>query len=160
MRRIGLLAGAVLLLDLVTKGWVRSEIPLHGEPVRLIGDWLRLIHVRNAGSAFGLFQGGRYFFIGFSLFAIVLILILARSRRHRTAPFGLSFGLILGGAFGNLVDRLSSGAVTDFLDMGIGMLRWPTFNVADIGISVGVTLLAILLLFDRPPAAEASEPPL
>ena len=146
MRRLSLVALAVLLLDLATKAIVARRIAFRSSTVRVLGDFLRLVHVKNTGSAFSLFEGGRFFFVGFSLFAILLIVAIARSPRGRTPPYGFSLGLILGGALGNLVDRIAYGAVTDWIDAGIGVHRWPTFNVADIGISVGVCLLAIFML--------------
>ncbi len=146
MRRLTIVALGVLGLDLLTKAIVIRTLPVHGLAVNVLGDLVRWIHVRNYGSAFGLFQGGRFFFIGFSLLSILLIVALARLPRYRTPIFGVSLGLILGGALGNLIDRIAFGAVTDFIDVGIGLNRWPTFNVADMGVSIGVCMLAVLLL--------------
>lgn len=145
MRRLILVALGTLGLDVVTKFLVVRSLTLHS-PVSVAGDLIRLVHVRNFGSAFGLVQGGRLFFIAFSLLSIVLIAALARQPRYRSRAFGVSLGLILGGALGNLIDRVFAGGVTDFIDIGIGARRWPTFNVADIGVTIGVLSLAILLL--------------
>lgn len=154
MRRLLLVAAAILAGDLVTKIIVNDQLPVHGAAVHVIGDFVQWIHVKNHGSAFGLFQGGRYFFIAFSLISIALIIFLARTPRYRTPSYAACLGLILGGALGNLIDRVAYGAVTDWIDVGIGLRRWPTFNVADIGVSVGVILLAFMLL--RPSATEVS----
>jgi signal peptidase II len=152
LRRLLLFALGTLALDLITKFLIVGLLPLHA-PIGIAGDVIRLVHVKNYGSAFGLVQGGRFFFIAFSILSILLIAALARLPRYRTPAYGLSLGLILGGATGNLLDRVFFGAVTDFIDVGIGLRRWPTFNVADIGVSVGVFLLAILLLREREPHA-------
>lgn len=146
MRRITALALLVLGLDFATKALVGRLLPLPHPPVSILGDWVRFTHVRNYGSAFGLIQGGRLFFTAFSILSIALILALARKPRYRMGAFGISLGLILGGAFGNLIDRVVAGAVTDFIDVGIGGRRWPTFNVADMGVTIGVCLMALILL--------------
>ena len=146
MRRFAIVTLVVLVVDFVTKLIVRAELPGIGHSVSVLGDVVRLTHVRNTGSAFSLMQGGRIFFIGFSLVSIVMILLLVKQARYRTPGFGYALGMILGGAFGNLVDRVFRGAVTDWVDVGVPSYRWPTFNVADVGVSVGVCLLALLLL--------------
>jgi signal peptidase II len=146
LRRLLLVAALVLAGDLATKIIVNDQIPLQGQSISVIGDLVQWTHVKNSGSAFGIFQGGRYFFIAFSLVSIGLIAVLAATPRYRSPRFAVCLGLILGGALGNLIDRIAYGAVTDWIDVGIGMTRWPTFNVADIGISLGVVFLAILLI--------------
>jgi len=144
-----LIALAVLAIDLLTKSLATRFIAGHASGIDVLGGLLRWTYVRNYGSAFSLIQGGRLFFIGFSILSILLIVAMALFPRYRRTPYTLSLGLILGGAIGNLVDRVLLGAVRDFIDIGIGRHRWPTFNVADIGVTVGVGLLAVLLLFPR-----------
>jgi len=151
-----LVAAVVLAADLVTKIVVNDQLELFGAAVPVIGDFVQWIHVKNRGSAFGIIQGGRYFFVAFSLISIALIAFLASTPRYRTPRFAVCLGLILGGALGNLIDRIAYGAVTDWIDVGIGLTRWPTFNVADIGITLGVLLLAIFLFW--PPSAKESSP--
>jgi signal peptidase II len=146
LRRLSIVTLAVLICDVISKTLVMRELADRASAVRVIGDYARLTYVRNTGSAFSLFQGGRLFFIIFSIISILLILAIARSPRGRTPAYALALGLILGGAFGNLIDRIAYGSVIDWIDVGIGFHRWPTFNVADIGVSVGVCLLALLLL--------------
>lgn len=146
LRRILLVGLLVLALDLLSKVIVRAELPVHGPVVSLLGETIRLTHVRNTGSAFSLFQGGRFFFIGFSVISIALIAALARSPRYRTPAYATALGMILGGAFGNLIDRIAFGHVTDWIDIGVPSYRWPTFNVADMGITIGVALLAVLMI--------------
>jgi len=128
-----------LVFDLVTKagivGWLGP-----GASVSVIGDVLRITHVRNVGASFGLFPGNTLTLIAVSSLAIVVVLYLAF--RSRSRPRSMLFlGLILGGALGNLYDRLRLGEVIDFVDVGFGSHRWPVFNVAEIAVTVGVFLL-------------------
>lgn len=147
MKRFYLVALAVLACDIVTKWIVYHHLPLGGPPIEVLGSWVRLTYIQNAGAAFGLFQGNRVFFIGVSALASLVILVLATSGRYRDGWTLVSFGLILGGALGNLIDRIWLGVVIDFIDVGIGRHRWPFFNAADSGISIGVCLLTLRLLF-------------
>jgi signal peptidase II len=135
-------AAVVIVLDQVTKQFFWNN----GQNYDVIDGILRITLVKNAGAAFGLFQGGRVFFIAASIAAIMFILYvglrLSKDDRFRR----VLLGVILGGAFGNLIDRVYAGEVIDFIDIGVGVHRWPVFNVADMGVSVGATLLMIYLL--------------
>ena len=138
-------AAVVLILDQVTKALARA----HLDPTpatRLLGDFLQLRLVHNAGAAFSLFQGSRTIFIIISVLSIALILYLVLSRRHAFAGSGIALGMILGGALGNLTDRIWLHVVVDFIDMGFGPHRWPTYNVADVGVTLGVCYLAFRFL--------------
>jgi signal peptidase II len=109
--------------------------------------FFRLIHVRNTGSAFGLFQDQTFLLtiIAFIGIATLLFFVLFMHRRFpflATMPAKLALGLILGGTVGNLIDRLNHGYVTDFIDIG----RWPSFNIADSAVVVGTILIAYLLI--------------
>ncbi|MBU1487837.1 signal peptidase II [bacterium] len=137
LRLLGL-ALIVLLIDQVTK---RFALSLSNRPFEIIGEFFSLSLVMNRGGIFGLFQSFGPFLLFGSLAAILLILFLFRRIGQEEGYPGFAFGLILGGALGNIVDRLFYGAVVDFLDFGIGTLRWPTFNLADTAITVGVGLL-------------------
>lgn len=137
------LALLVIGVDAASKWAVYHSLPLGGPPLRVIGDFVRLTYIHNAGAAFGLFQGSRWFFVGVSILSIVVILALALGGRYRGTAVQIAFGLILGGAIGNLVDRLWLGVVIDFIQIGVGGWYWPIFNVADIGVTVGVALLAL-----------------
>ena len=136
-------AAATLILDILTKLVVYNRLPYHGAPIEVIGDLLRWTHIRNAGAAFGLFQGNRYFFIAVSILSALVIVILVLKRSHRSSLVLVGFGMVLGGALGNLSDRIWLGVVIDFIDVGIGDLRWPVFNVADMGVTVGVAVLGL-----------------
>ncbi len=140
-------AACVVLIDLVTKLVAESAL-LHTAAVPIFGDWVQLRLVYNRGAAFGLHVGAfsRWVFLGVAVVAIIVL-----SRMSRGGPPGdrfrqLALGLVAGGAAGNLVDRIRSArGVVDFLDVGIGTLRWPTFNVADIAVSCGAIALALSL---------------
>lgn len=145
MRKFLAVAAATLLLDQLTKVLVRAQMELHAT-YPLLGDFLRLRHVRNSGAAFGMFQGSRYLFIAISIASVIAVIYLIRSGRYRFRGSQVAFGLVMGGALGNLVDRCLIPEVTDFIDMGIGPHRWPTYNVADIGLTLGVAYLALAFL--------------
>lgn len=150
---------SVLVVDQITKAIVYRVMTLHGPSVPLLGDLLRLTYIHNEGAAFGLFGGSRWFFVGVSLLSILVILALAGSGRYRDPHLNTAFGLILGGAGGNLVDRLWLGRVIDFIEMGIAGHYWPVYNVADIGVTVGVILLGIRILFEKQPVTDVMEEP-
>src|SRR5574341_492783 len=140
----------VILLDQASKLFIQATIPLgHGIPI--IPGIFAIVHVLNPGAAFGLLAGRSAsfrnpFFIGISLLAVGFIIFY----RHRElkgdslASFALS--LILGGAIGNLVDRLRVGMVIDFLDVHYYQYHWPAFNVADSCITIGVSLMMLELI--------------
>jgi len=133
------LAAIVVALDQLTKAWLVSQLA-PGQAMTVIGDWLRLVHGQNNGGLFGLFKGQAQVFALVSL--VVLGLIVAYHGRTRSSRYlSVTLGLLLGGAIGNLVDRLNYGYVVDWVDAGIGNLRWYTFNVADSAISMALVLL-------------------
>lgn len=136
-----------VVLDQITKFAAEARL-LRSAAVSVFGDWVQLRLVYNPGAAFGLHVGSysRWVFLGIAL-AAVLVLI----RMSRRGPAGdrfrqLALGLVAGGAAGNLIDRIRSArGVIDFLDVGVGSWRWPTFNVADIAVSCGAIALALSL---------------
>ncbi len=147
-RRVFWAAAAVtVVLDLITK-LIAAATLLRTPGVSVVGDWFQLRLVYNQGAAFGLHVGpySRWIF-----FTVALVAVFVLARMSRGAPVGdhfrqLALGLVAGGAAGNLLDRIrSSRGVVDFLDVGIGALRWPTFNIADIAVSCGAIALAISL---------------
>lgn len=137
----------VVALDAITKLAAEAFL-LRYAGVPVVGEWFQLRLVYNPGAAFGLHLGpySRWIFLVLALGAVVLL-----GRMSRTAAPGdrfrqLALGLVAGGAAGNLVDRIRSPqGVVDFLDVGVGAIRWPTFNVADIAVSCGAIALAISL---------------
>lgn len=143
----------VLAIDWLTKTWAEQTLPLY-TPMPLIGQFFRLTLGYNTGVAFGLFaNGGVWPLIVTGLIIIMLAVWLVRALRAGEIP-GMAawpIGLILGGALANFVDRLPDGRVTDFLDMGLSMARWPTFNLADSFILVGVAILLWVSMISNHP---------
>ena len=136
--RAALLIAAVLLVDQVTKALARGGVARGDEDP--IFPFLKLVNVRNDGVAFGLAAGGRT--VGIVLISIALAGLIAYFARHATRPLmWLPTGLLIGGAVGNIIDRIAEGAVTDFLKLP----GWPAFNIADIAITFGVLALAYVL---------------
>lgn len=152
---------AVLFLDQLTKYMIVRRFRLH-ESVRVIPGFFDLTYVRNPGAAFGFLAGApgawrSIFFITVSIIALAVIAALVRQTRDRLTL--IAFALIGGGAVGNLVDRVRFGEVVDFIDWFYRSYHWPTFNIADSAISIGVALLAIEMLFERrEPSANSQNP--
>ena len=143
----GLAAGCVAL-DQLTKAAVTASLPLYGS-VRVVPGLFDVVHVRNRGAAFGFLNRPDidwqfWLFLLATLLACGLILGMARTARY-SRPLFVGFGLILGGAVGNLIDRIRLRAVIDFLDFYVGAWHWPAFNVADAAICIGALLAAIAL---------------
>jgi signal peptidase II len=152
-------ASGVLAMDAVTK--VMAERMLSRRvPLQVIGDFVQLRLVYNEGAAFGLYLGeySRWIFFGLAVVALVVLGSMVRATRPGDRMRFTALALLCGGAAGNLVDRIRSPAgVVDFLDVGIGLTRWPTFNVADSAITVGAVMLAISLWLEGRAQQEAKE---
>jgi signal peptidase II len=149
-------AAVVLVLDQITKIRIAGSMSLH-ESRPILGDFFRLTYVHNDGAAFGLDLGGRWAFIVVTiLVSAFIVFYYARSERAPVARWALA--MILGGALGNLADRIRLGEVIDFLHVSVAGFSWPIFNVADIGVSVGVGLLA-LHLFRKENPQDVDEAP-
>ncbi len=141
--RAGLLVVAVLALDQLTKRLVVSGISVGDQHKFLPG--IQLVHVRNTGVAFGFLSGGGALVLLFTFAALAVLL--TYFLRHPTRPYlWVPTGLLVGGALGNLLDRILNGAVTDFIKLP----HWPAFNVADMSITFGV--LALLWVLEGKPA--------
>jgi len=145
MLRWAWLSVAVIAVDQWTKYWVDGCMALY-QSIDLV-PFFRLTYLRNQGAAFSLLAGAggwqRWFFIGLALVASALICYwLARLDRHQRRE-AAAWALVLGGALGNLIDRIVHGYVIDFLDVYYGQWHWPAFNVADSAITVGVAMLLI-----------------
>jgi len=173
--RILYVTGAIVVVDQIAKflvkgfsipflSWYHPGVPL-GSSTAIFGDFVRLTFIENPGMAFGIDLGGKLFLTIFSLFASVGILVYLFRIREEAFVIRLSLAMILGGAIGNLIDRvfygvifgegpLFYGKVVDFVDvdffnvefLGFHMTRWPVFNVADAAVSLGVL---VLLVFHR-----------
>ena len=153
-------AVVVFVVDFISKRWVLANEDILRAKINVIGELARFIYVRNPGSAMGLFPVGRMGLIGVSLLASVFIIYLYRTTDPRLRLRLAAMGAILGGALGNLVDRIFyEGRVVDFIDLGFGTERFYTFNVADTGVTIGGVILFLCILFEgRRADDEAAEP--
>lgn len=146
-RRFLLLSLAVLALDQWTKWLIETRIELH-RSIEIVPGLFHLSHVRNTGVAFGLFAAGRggdvhalaLSLVGALALAVVLVYFWRTPARDQLLLVALA--LVLGGAIGNLTDRVAGGAVTDFIDVYVSTYHWHTFNVADSAITIGLLLMA------------------
>ncbi len=148
-------AGGVVVLDRWTKLLASSHLP-YNTPVPLLGEFVRLTYTRNNGVAFGLGQNTGFPYYVFSIVAVAVILVMFARRQVHTFTRQLALSLILGGALGNLWDRLAAGEVIDFIEVGARHVYWPVFNVADSAVSIGVVLFA--LAWAQPPPAATPDP--
>jgi signal peptidase II len=161
MRKFHLLiAVAIVCLDRISKLAIAKSISLH-ESIQVLPGFFRITHVENRGAAFGLFADSPSewkiaVLVLFSIVALVIVSALLWRNSHSMSTTGIGLALILGGALGNLWDRLLSGRVVDFLLFYIGRYQWPAFNVADSAIVIGAGLLVFEILFTKSPAQEKS----
>ncbi len=152
----------IVVADIITKAIAVNALVLQRIPHRLFGDAVRFTLVYNPGAAFGLHLGqySRWIFMVLTIGALVVLGRLYRATRDGDLWRTLAISLVCGGAIGNLIDRIrSTQGVVDFIDVGIGTARWPTFNIADMAVSTGAFLLAWVLWGeeDAPtPAASAT----
>jgi signal peptidase II len=146
-----LLALFVVLLDRWTKHLAAVRIPLYTH-IQIIPGFFQLTHTENTGAAFSLFADSpshwrTTLLIGFSVIAMLVVLALLWKQTHSLTITGIALSLILGGAFGNLWDRMARGRVVDFLLFYVGKYQWPVFNLADSAIVVGASLLVLEIIF-------------
>lgn len=157
MRAAVLAALAIGAGDLATKWVVRTSLAQY-QQVELVGDYLRLTYIYNPGAAFGIYLGpySRPIFLILGILAIVVVVAMLIRVRDGERTQVVALSAILGGALGNLANRvLIEQGVVDWIDVGVGALRWPVFNLADIAITTGAVLLAISLWREESPAPEA-----
>ncbi len=135
------LAGAVFALDQLTKWLITQSLELY-QSVSLLGDFLKFTLVLNPNTVFGLSLGKGFPYI-WVISAIALVVLVSMLLEKN--PWGVAaYGLVLGGALGNLADRLRIGAVVDFINVGVGPYRWPYFNVADSAVVIGIGILLVV----------------
>lgn len=142
-------AGTAVLLyvaDQISKLLVVAGMGL-GESHDVIGDLVRIWYVQNTGAAFSLFPGAIWLFVPVTVLALVMIGYFFRAFHERGPWIHVILGTILAGTLGNLTDRLRLGYVVDFISVGIGEARFPTFNVADSAVVVGIGVLVLYLTF-------------
>jgi signal peptidase II len=152
----GILTGGIIAMDQLTKWIVQQTLPPY-QPQQVFGDFVRFTYIYNPGAAFGLHVGpfSRYVFLVLTVVCVVVLFVWFRATPadQRLRLFAIS--LVSAGAIGNFIDRVRSPrGVIDFLDVGIGTLRWPVFNIADIGVTIGALLLAVTLWREEQEASE------
>jgi signal peptidase II len=148
-----LIAAMILVLDRLAKLAIERRIALH-DSISIIPGFFKITHVENTGAAFGLFADSPSewkiaVLILFSLVALLIVSALLWKNSHAMSTTGVGLAMILGGALGNLWDRLVSGHVVDFLLFYVGQYQWPAFNVADSAIVIGAGLLVFEILFSK-----------
>ncbi len=153
--RLGLIAGAVIIADQITKFIILRDVGLH-TTIPVIPGFFQITHVQNPGGAFGFLANQSALVRGILFLAVSTVAVgLVAWFYHKTPPthrwLAAGFALIFGGAIGNLIDRVRLGRVVDFLDFFIGRWHWPAFNVADSAITVGITIFVIHVIAGRMP---------
>lgn len=138
------IAACVVLADQASKAWIHAKLPFptYGEPgaITVIKDFFYLVHVGNTGAAWSLFTGQSVLLATLAIATLAAIVAWRNALGLRCIRIQVSFGLLCGGIVGNLIDRLLHGHVIDFLDFHFGSYVYPTFNVADSGICIGVII--------------------
>jgi signal peptidase II len=145
----------IIILDQITKWFIIRSISLH-DVYTVIPGFFNLVHIYNPGSAFGLFADHHslfrnVFLLTASVVALCLILYLHHNTPEKYPILSVGFALIFGGAIGNMIDRIRLGYVIDFIDIYIGTLHWPAFNIADSAITIGMVIFAFYMLFRKIP---------
>ena len=151
------LALFIVLLDRWTKHLVATRIAMYTH-IQVIPGFFRITHTENTGAAFSLFADSpshwkTVMLISFSVIAMIVVSILLWNQSHPFTMTGIALSLILGGAFGNLWDRVAAGRVVDFLDVYYRTYHWPVFNLADSAIVVGASLLVLEIIFGHSKSA-------
>jgi signal peptidase II len=141
LRLFLIVAALVVILDQLSKLWVRVNLP-PTDKIGLLPGFLDLVHFINTGAIFGLFHNHTEVFIALGIAGVIVILVFLRYFPPATTLGAVSFALILGGAVGNLIDRIRLGYVIDFINIHVQeLLHWPTFNVADTALTAGIFVL-------------------
>lgn len=153
MIRFLLIMLLIVISDQLTKLWIVENFALH-DSLPVIPGFFNLVLVHNTGAAFGMLADlpmlwRQLFFVGVAVVAVTGLAIMQRRLGGQHPLYAASFGLISGGAVGNVIDRMKQGSVIDFLDFHIKDYHWPAFNVADSGITVGVGLFLLLQYWEE-----------
>lgn len=136
-------AAAVVVSDQLAKAWVASSFG-QDRPTDVLGEWLRIDLIHNAGGLFGMLQGSAYVLGAVSIAVVAVLVAVELTTAWRSWLLTLTIGLLLGGAIGNFIDRFRFGYVVDFVDIGIGSWRFYVFNVADSAVTVSLGLILVL----------------
>lgn len=154
---ITILMSVVFLLDQVTKYAIKHSMEL-GESIPVSGDFLKITYIENPGIAFGLQIGNHLIFTILTVMVSLGIGIYLFTHRNESNCVKIGLALILGGAFGNLIDRILYTRVVDFIDIGIRSFRWPVFNIADSAVVIGMVMLFIkIFILDSKKEEEKQE---
>jgi signal peptidase II len=153
-KMMALVSLLVIVLDRLTKLAVLKWMPIHTS-ISVIPGFLDISHVQNTGVAFGIFSSNpsnlkQVLLSGASLIAVAVLFYLYHQTNQTYRFMMVGFALLLGGAIGNLIDRVFMGKVVDFIDVYVGAMHWPAFNVADSAISVGIAILLYHIIFKKP----------
>ncbi|SDW03096.1 signal peptidase II Aspartic peptidase. MEROPS family A08 [Marinococcus luteus] len=143
-----LLAALIIIFDQVTKYIVAASMRI-GESIEVVPSFLYLTSHRNAGAAFGILQGQRWFFLIITIVVIAVVVYYMQQYGTLSFTFGIPLALVLGGAIGNFIDRMLFGEVVDFVDVYLFAYNYPIFNVADAALTVGVVWLIIGMFLDE-----------
>ena len=143
----------VIFLDQISKSWIEHNVSLY-QSIQVIPNFFHITHIKNTGGAFGILSEfkGLYFKTFFILFTLLTLGVVGvfycKLKPNQVAP-ALGIALIIGGAIGNLIDRIRLGGVIDFLDVHYYSLHWPAFNAADSAITIGSVLLGVLIFLKK-----------
>jgi len=153
--KLACISGIVVIADQLTKWAVIKLITLY-DVIVLIPGFFNLVHVQNTGGAFGVFAGQQntlqsMMFVLVTIIAMCLIVYLYKNTPVEFPILSFGFSLIFGGAMGNMIDRIRFGRVTDFIDLYVGNLHWPAFNIADSAITVGMVIFGYYIIFRKMP---------
>lgn len=153
---LGAFAVGIVVFDQATKAWAESDLKSRpGQRITVIDGVADLRYARNPGAAFSLFRDWSprsrgAFFVVVTIVAVGAMIVLYRKMPERRPLYEWALGLLIGGAVGNLIDRLRFNEVVDFIDVDLQFMRWPTFNVADSAIVVGIGLVLLDAFLQRP----------
>ena len=143
--RLYIIIGLIVLIDQISKIIIKESMYL-GQSIAVAGNFIRLTYVENPGIAFGIQVGNPFIFTILSLLASIGIIVYMIYHRNGDKILKYGLAIILGGALGNLIDRIFVQRVVDFVDIGIGNTRWPVFNVADSAVVVGMFVLLYAMI--------------
>ena len=148
--RLALTALVLLIVDQLSKFWILQTLPNgtyftfgSSKPIAIIPHFFYIVHIQNAGAAWGIFSGYTQWLTLLGFIALVLIYLFRDEFQLQRHEMQIAFGLLIGGIIGNMIDRIVYGQVIDFLDFHFGNYRYPAFNIADCGITIGVALYII-----------------
>ncbi len=151
-------AALVVILDQASKRII-WEIYKYNGGTDVLDGVLRITLSKNTGAVLGILAGSKAVLLIITIISIVALIFFSYRMRYAPAFKRVCLGLIIGGAFGNLIDRIATGEVLDFIDMGIGRYRWPTYNIADIAVTVGAVILILGFIRHSDDEREEGSPP-